>query len=171
MVLMCAVLTGCRQEDAVGDGVPAVVREVEDDAVLLEDVVTPMYQDVFATVSVGGYCSAVCWGSAGSGGCYAVPDSGYPGFGFPMLFVSSDASTGTAIGAGLKVDTQYGIYHYRVEGSFDAVLSDSGRNVVDCATGRELLEWGRAGEVLVVFFADGRAVRADLVHGTEIVVR
>lgn len=168
VVIVCLCLTGC------GVTHPCVenrVAETEatttsDGCVALKDVDPPVWNNVFASVSVNRQCYSVDWGTGDD--WIMTGSSGYPGFNHPMLVVTN----GEQVAESVELVTNYGRYVYECGSEcVGAVLSDDGKNLIKKDTGQVLINFSASGENLWFYNPKKEsAVSAVLKHGTSIIV-
>lgn len=169
-VALALAVSGCAKTKNVEAGVPVKVVDTAEDCVDLSSVEPPVFDEVFAMMGINDEWDFLKWGVSSDDSGLIVKESGYPGFGAPMLVETSRVSSGVAIGSEIRLNTKYGMYYYKVSKMFSAVMNQAGTNIVNCNTEKQVIEYGKAGERLYVFFKDHEAVQAELLHGTKIIV-
>lgn len=167
-ILVCT--TGCGgREEPVEDALDVAPTVNPYGEIELNEVRTPDYRDDFATLSVNDNDTVVYWGDDDFRGCAIMwGESGYPGFDYPMI-VELNAAT-CEVGTVAKIATQWGVFVYECVGSGEAFKDNS--NLVDKGTGEFLVNWGKMGEVLILWNPnDKRYSQFELKEGTEIVTQ
>lgn len=136
-------------------------------AVTLGAVKAPKFSEAFALMQIEDFEAVVSWGVSTDGCGYFRKESGYPGFGMPMLIVVEEAIP-CFVGEVVELQTTYGDYYYSVEGTEDAILQ--GSNVISRNREVPVVDWKCSKEWLFIYsHLDGTVITAKLVGGTEIV--
>ena len=168
---LALVLMGCGR----GEETPAIFsREVVKfssepvmDAVWLEDVEPPVWNENFAVLEGEGDSFVVDWGSS-TGNFVMAESSGFPGFGKPVLIVGECCPASGCY----SLQTSYGKWTYTTTVTKEAVLNDKKDNLIDKLTGDKLIDFAISDEVLYIWDSESRIVTiAYLSSGTQVAVR
>ena len=151
-MLLCLFITGCSRLEKVSESTVVITSEsvpIAEDTVRLYDIVAPKYEDTLAIMFTDDLVLDVDWG-ASSKNAIAVSESGYPGFGRPMLIVVSEPG-GISLGNAVTLSTGYGQFTYLFNGKQDAVLDDNYENVISKTTRTKVINFYEVAEKLFIF--------------------
>lgn len=164
-LLFILLLTGCNrvEEDCPVTAEPTATPVT--DFVWLEDVEPPVWNERFAVLKGAADSFVVDWGFS-SGNFVMAESSGFPGFGKPILVIGE----GCLVADNYSLQTSYGSWVYSVAGSREAVINDSGDNLIDKQTGEKIINFAVSDEVLHVYDRNKESVTiAYLSSGTEVI--
>lgn len=168
VVTVCLCLTGCGVAHPCVENRGAEPKTTinSDGCVALKDVDPPVWNSVFASVSVNGQCHSIDWGTGDD--WIMTGNSGYPGFNHPMLVVTNGEQVANCV----ELVTNYGRYVYECgRKCVGAVLSDNGKNLIKKDTGQDLVNFSASGETLWFYNPKRKeAVSAEFKHGTSVIV-
>ena len=169
IVLLCLCNTGCSKVDKTSQ-IPIVSTsepDLAEDTVKLSDIIAPKYEETLAIMFTDDVVLDIDWG-ASSQNAVVVPESGYPGFGKPMLVIVSDPD-GIKFGNTVTLETGYGQFTYLFKQKQDAVLSDSFENVISKTERTEIINFYEVTEKLFIFdTASGECFEYSFSGGTKI---
>lgn len=170
VVLLSCVLGGCGKTvtPAVQESVHVPQESVKNpsNVVLLSDVNAPTWNETYAVMECEDFSICVDWGISDKN---AVMEecSGFPGFNKPIIITGVSEN----VSGRFTLVTEYGEFVYEVAEVRNAVLNDVRNNVVEVSSGKELVDWGAAKEMVYLVNSEERKVIiADYVYGTDIIL-
>lgn len=137
--------------------------ESEHDTVHLSSIVPPVFGDSFASLESGEAEYSATW--AVEGDPFAWKESGYPGFGYPIVIeFSGDFFCGdTCI-----LNTSWGEYEYAVEGRGFAFEEE--RVLVDSESGKCIVDFASKEECLILWCSSSKQYcKMKFIGGTRVV--
>lgn len=162
-VIVCALsmmlVSSCGTEDTIN----SEVKESTENFVYLEDVTPPKYGERFITV-VAEKSFTASWGF---GDNYVWSQSGYPGFGYPIVIeVENDFSEESLI-----LTTLWGEYHYKLVDAFECVVSEDG-SLLNYDNGKSVVDFSRMSDKLFIMCRETKLCATyKMVSGTEVRVK
>lgn len=133
-------------------------------SVPLSSITPPVWNEEFCVLECADSFHSISWGVADEG-CIFAESSGYPGFGVSMLIRIDFTPTSYDV----EIDTDYGVYQYRITEHGEAVLNDAKTDIIDYRSGEKIINFSKSGENLYLFNELTRTYySAELVRGTLI---
>lgn len=159
---LCTV--GCTSNKKEGTEIPSEWVTEKEETVELGSVKPPMFCEDFATLASDGKYSSVVWGEGIDAQNIMWSESGYPGFGYPMVV---EVLTEPVL-EDVSLTTSWGEYTYSPVRGGHAFREDN--NLVDIDSGKLLVRWATAEERLVLWCkSSGSYVIYSYNGGTKIV--
>lgn len=144
------------------------MTETEENTVRLHDIEAPRYEDVFVEMSTENDMYQAAWGHSDTFSVISA-DSGYPGFGKPMLFILNKPCK-LRKDSIVTLSTAYGEYYYSVKEEYPAILGDMRTNVVSKITRKDLINFYQSTELLFLFDPDSEiCCKCAFSGGTKII--
>lgn len=136
----------------------------EYDTVSIAEINAPEFCEDFATLTVGKHDVPVYWGAASgdSNVCIAWEQSGYPGFGYPIVIQSAYSCESDAL-----LVTSWGYWKYEFKNS--GIAFKEGESLIDKQTGECLINWGAKSDMLILWDQESEGYKMyELVEGTKV---
>ena len=121
-------------------------ESTQESIVNLSGVKPPGFGEDFATLTVGDNDIPICWGISEDGNGFVWQASGYPGFDYPMII---EVTEEVGVCEEVELVTSWGYWYYKFEKSGSAF--EEAEALIDKETGNELVNFGRIGEMVVVW--------------------
>lgn len=167
LLLWTFLITGCSVRDSVqpNDYYENTESTEYENCVVLQDIHVPEFGEIFFLLSCNNDNICISWGI---GKNFLWYDSGFPGFGMPMIIELSEdiqiSSNDTII-----LSTDYGNFEYIVYEDGTASAIDD--KLVCRETLQDVIQFGINDEVLVVYCnGSKRYFKAHLAYGPQIVL-
>lgn len=159
LVCITTLLSACGEESKVDS-----TEKVEpSDFVYLESVKPPKFGERFITV-IAERSFTVSWGL---GDNYVWSQSGYPGFGYPVVIEVENEFREES----LILTVSWGEYNYQLVNVFECTVSEDG-SLINYDNGKSVVDFNRMSDRLFVMCRETKlCAEYKLVSGTEIKVR
>ena len=148
---------GCSSEQQVESS--EIVQE-QNDYVLLNSVEPPRYGERFITVIADNSFTA----SWGYGVNYVWSQSGYPGFGYPIVIEMENNFNEDS----LKLVVSWGEYNYELVNTCECIVSEDG-SLLNYNTGECVVDFNRMSDRLFIMCRETKSCATyKLISGTEV---
>lgn len=166
-LFLVLLLAGCDTSDITVKSTVQATSTTEVSAygeVLLEKITPPVFEEDFATLVMGNSSVPVYWGHSDS--AFVWKESGYPGFDYPIVVEMGCLISETDT---VSITTGWGVYDYRLVDTGYAFAESN--NLKRKTDGKFLVNWGRLGEILIVWSRnDEKYCKYELSGGTKVVL-
>ena len=150
-------ITSCSTDQQIESS--EIIQE-QDDFVLLSSVEPPKYGERFMTV-IANESFTSSWGY---GDNYVWSQSGYPGFGYPIVIEVENNFNEDS----LKLVVSWGEYNYELINNYECVISEDG-SLLNYNTGESVVDFNRMSDMLFVICRETKCCATyKLISGTEV---
>ena len=135
----CVILSvsGCEQNTQIDEVVVESIAEseVSENYTTIDQIDPPVFDERFAVLYAGSIVESVAWGVGKTYSSFIWDNSGYPGFGYPIVIQVGFCDFSGIESCTLK--TAYGQYYYEFEGAFEVLVENN--RLCDKKTGTDVL--------------------------------
>ena len=141
-IIGCCILS---MQAQIQLSVEPTINTQEISSVSVSDIRTPQYREDFATLEFNEQSVIVYWGCGhDANATFMWGASAYPGFEYPMIIQTKYTLEGNQK---VSLSTQWGYFEYVLMEAGTAFQENG--NLICTETGKQLVNWGRANEILV----------------------